>query len=114
MAEFEFRVATEFNVVKVKVTKEIQARVDELVAKGICLGCEEPILDVDRRRRGLCSTCYTAVCHGIHHHGVSAKALMEAGKLLPKKPGGRKPKNKFTASLYGRDDVAPGEVKKAV
>lgn len=102
MAEFEFRVATEFNVVKVKISEETQQRIDRLLAIGACLGCEEPILEVDRMRRGLCSTCYAAVMTAIRKRNVSQKRLMEDGRLLPSKPGGRKPKNKFTAALAGR------------
>lgn len=103
MAEFEFRVATEFNVVKVRISKEVQERIDRLRAENRCLGCEEPILDTDRVRRGLCSCCYGGVRHGLRKHTVTEKRLMEDGHLLPNKPGGRKPKNKFTASITGRE-----------
>ncbi|MCA9367986.1 hypothetical protein KC887_07050 [Candidatus Kaiserbacteria bacterium] len=103
MGVIEFRVATEFNVVKVKVTKETQSRVNAFSQENRCLGCEELIVDTDRKRRGLCSTCYAGVIHAIKKHGASEKQLMEEGKLLPPSPGGRKPANKFTASLCGRE-----------
>lgn len=103
MAEFEFRVATEFNVVKVKISKEVQERIDRLAAEHRCIGCEEVILETDKERRGLCSTCYSGVRNAMKKHGASEKRLMEDGHLLPSKPGGRVPKNKFTAALCGRE-----------
>lgn len=103
MGVFEFRVATEFNVVKVKVTDEGMQHIDKMTAAGCCLGCEEPLQPDDRPRRGLCSTCYAGVMHAVRKHGASEKSLMEKGRLLKAKPGGRKPKNKFTASLTGRE-----------
>lgn len=103
MPGFELRVATEFNVVKVKITKEVQARIDQLLAENRCLGCEEPIVEGERRRRGLCSTCHSGVMHAIRKGKKTEKELMEAGNLLAKDPGGRKPANKFTASLSGRE-----------
>lgn len=106
MGVFEFRVATEFNVVKVKVTDEGQAHIDKMTQEGRCLGCEEPLQPDDRPRRGLCSTCYCGVLNAVKHHGASQKTLMESGRLLKAQPGGRKPKNKFTASLTGREPEA--------
>lgn len=101
MADIEFRVATEFNVVKVRVTKEGEQRVDSLTKKHCCLGCEKQLTEEDRVRRGLCDTCYQGMKNAVNKQRVTERELMRDGKLLAPKPGGRKPANAFTASLQG-------------
>lgn len=103
MGVFEFRVAKEFDVVKVRVSREGQERIARLQCEKKCLGCEEKFVEDERSRRGLCATCYGGVMNAVRKHGVSESELMREGKLLPPSKGGRKPRNAFTASLLGRE-----------
>lgn len=106
MADIEFRVATEFNVVKVRVSEEASKRIQVLQAACRCLGCERARIDDERFRRGLCDTCYGGVRNAIAKHRTTERDLMREGKLLAPLPGGRKPKNAFTAAVNGRTDTA--------
>lgn len=99
MATVMVRVATEFDVVRVKVNGEVQERIDRLKADGKCLGCEAEIQPGAKVRRGLCNTCYSAAYNAMQRKRVTEKQLMERGNLLPPSPGGRKPINAFTQSL---------------
>ncbi len=65
MADIEFRVATEFSVVKVKVTQEGAARSARLQAEHRCLGCEKQCESTVRLRRGLCDTCYAGMRYAV-------------------------------------------------
>jgi hypothetical protein len=100
MPEVMFRVATEFSVVKVKVTDEGQERVDRLSAEARCLGCEETLSG--KVRCGLCDTCYQGTRNAIRKKQVSRNDLIRSGHMRVPQTGGRKPKNEFTRSLQRR------------
>jgi hypothetical protein len=106
--QIQFRVATEFSVMKVNVSKEGEARIKQFTEEHRCLGCGKKIdfANGERVRRGHCDTCYSGVRHAIRKKTVTEKELMQEGKLLPPAPGGRKPANDFTAAILGRP--APG------
>lgn len=96
MSEAVFRVAKEFDVVKVKLTKEGRERVDRLLPNRQCLGCEVKVDKGQRYTCGNCGTCYNAVLE----KSTAVRAdLMRDGKTLPPTKGGRKPANKFTREL---------------
>lgn len=102
MAQVEFRVATEFNVVKVKVTNEAEERIKRLLAAGCCLGCEKSLATNERVRRGLCDTCYSGMRHAVKKRRTTENKLIAEGELLPPSPGGRKPANSFTEKLHNK------------
>lgn len=96
MAEAVFRVAKEFDVMKVKLTKEGRERVERLSKEGRCLGCERKLQEGEKVTCGNCSTCYNALLK------VPVATRIEKaneGKTLAPSPGGRKPANKFTQEL---------------
>jgi len=102
MADVEFRVATEFSVVRVRVTQEGQERADRLSAQNRCLGCEMVHEDGSKVRCGLCDTCYQGVQNAVRRKKVSKSKLISSGHMFAPGKGGRKPKNSFTESLGKR------------
>ena len=102
MSEILIRVATEFDVVKVKIGKEASARVERLQAvqpHGACLGCERPFEANQEIRCGMCSTCYNGALYAISKRRTTRVELIRLGRMLPATKGGRKPANSFTKSL---------------
>jgi hypothetical protein len=102
VSEVVFRVAREWDVVKVKISTEVEKRVVQLRAEGKCLGCEEPLTKGERVSRGLCMTCYHGARYAMKRRRTSEAQLLREGRLLEQNPGGRKPANKFTRELSGR------------
>lgn len=99
MVVAEFRVAREYDVVKVKLTKEGRERVERLQSAGCCLGCERKFEPDERVTCGNCATCYNALLDV----PVSVRVQKaNEGKTLAPGKGGRKPANKFTAELAER------------
>jgi hypothetical protein len=98
-----YRVAKEFAVEEVMLTKEIEQRIATLTAANKCLACEcvhEPGTQV------ICGTCPS--CNQTQHYGMrkgkcTLRQLIQRGERLPAKPGGRKPGTKYAAQLLGRD-----------
>jgi len=99
MPDVTIRVATEFDVVAIRLSKDATARVERLTTESKCLGCEQPFVDGERVTCGQCSTCYNAAHHAISKRRVTRISLIREGKMLPPGKGGRKPANDFTASL---------------
>lgn len=102
MSEVVFRVVREWDVVKVKISTDIERRIETLRAEGKCLGCEEPLPKGKRVSRGLCATCYHGARYAMTRRRTSEAQLLREGRLLQANPGGRKPANKFTRELSGR------------
>lgn len=96
MAEAVFRVAKEFDVVKVKLTKDGRERVERLTAANACLGCERKLDEDERCTCGNCATCYNAILKLPKPTRVN---LANEGKTLAPTKGGRRPANKFTQEL---------------
>lgn len=96
MSEAVFRVAREFDVVKVKLTKDGRERVERLQSAGCCLGCERKFEPDERVTCGNCTTCYNALLEVAP--SVRQQKANEGKTLAPGK-GGRKPANKFTCEL---------------
>lgn len=101
MSEIAYRVAKEWDVVKVRITEAGQKRADLLQSQNRCLGCEEK-LDGQQAKCGQCPTCYQASRRAIDARKVSRSELIREGKMLAPRTGGRKPSNKFTQELSGR------------
>lgn len=102
MSEIAFRVAKEWDVVKVRITDAGQKRADLLLSQGRCLGCEEKLQDGEQVKCGQCATCYQAARRAINSKSVSRSELIREGKMLAPRQGGRKPSNKFTQELSER------------
>lgn len=100
MGIVRFRVATEFNVVNVVVTEDVQKEVNRLKAEGRCLGCKEVIPNGDKVRLGQCSTCYSATYRAMKKGTKTFAELTELGQVASE-PRGPKPKNSYTKSLRG-------------
>jgi NifB/MoaA-like Fe-S oxidoreductase len=99
MPEAIFRVAREYDVVRVRVTEEGQARVERLTAENRCLGCEAEHQAEAKVTCGQCATCYPASMRAIRNKQTTRSQLIRDGKMLPPTKGGRKPANKFTQEL---------------
>jgi hypothetical protein len=99
MSEVAFRVAKEWDVVRVRVSDEGTRRVAKLLADGRCVACEEPIEAGEQVKCGQCATCYQAARRAIKAKKVSRSQLIRDGKMLAPRDGGRKPSNKFTREL---------------
>jgi len=99
MSEAVFRVAREFDVVKVRLTKDGRERIERLQTADCCLGCERKFEDGERRTCGNCGTCYNALLEV--PQSVRVQKANEGKTLAPGK-GGRKPANKFTRELQER------------
>lgn len=99
MPDVMIRVATEFDVVNIRLSKDAVERVAKLTSEHRCLGCEEKLVDGERVTCGQCQTCYNAACHAIAKKRVKRADLIREGKMLAPQKGGRKPANDFTANL---------------
>lgn len=92
-------------LVRVRMTDEARKKTDELVHKGVCLGCLTPVIDGLRKVRGQCGTCYAATmsalssCKTEAERSAMEKQLIESGKLLVAGKGGRKSSNPYTKQL---------------
>jgi Zn finger protein HypA/HybF involved in hydrogenase expression len=100
MGMMRFRVATEFNVVSVMVTEDVQKEVERLKAEGRCLGCKEIIPEGDKVRLGQCSTCYGGTYRALKKGTKTFEELTANGQIASE-PRGPKPKNNYTKSLRG-------------
>lgn len=100
MSEIAFRVAKEWDVVRVRISEHGLKRVTALLAEGKCVACEEPLLG-QTPKCGQCPTCYQAARRAIDARKISRSELIREGKMLAPSKGGRKPSNKFTRELAG-------------
>jgi len=117
-AELMYLQAGAAEVVKVRVSKEHQARVDRLTAEHRCLGCERKLATkevdvggvvvtriIEKVSCGQCTTCYSGSLRSIARGTHTRKELIGDGFMLPPGHAGRRATNKFTARLseHGSD-----------
>lgn len=102
MSEVVIRVVKEYQLVTVRISKPVQSRINRLKSRGQCLACEKKFVAGERVTRGDCATCYNGALHAIRKGKVTIDELIREGKMLEKKPRGRKPANKFTQELAQR------------
>jgi hypothetical protein len=100
------RIATEFDLVKVNVTKAGEERIRRLSAVGkygACLGCEHAFTEQEikdgKKKCGQCETCYNGSLYAFKKRRTTRKKLCDDGFMLAPAPGGRRPANDFTRSL---------------
>jgi hypothetical protein len=91
----------EVRMVKVNIDDKVLKRREELLANGLCLGCEEPTKD-KLVRRGLCPACYQAMLRALKGRKKTRTELIQKGQLLDRGQRGPKSTNKFTRELSGR------------
>ena len=96
MSQAVFRVATEFDVVKVHLSDDVQAQVDQELADGKCLGCKQVKPAVSC---GQCSTCYPATMRKIAKKKANRNQLIREGYMLAPGDAGRRPSNEYTRKL---------------
>ena len=101
MAEFLYRVAKEFNVVTVRISKTNEQRMRGLLSAGKCLGCENTLVDGERVTRGLCATCYHGTLHAIKAGKTTEEDRLREGWILAASLGGRRPANQYLRDLMG-------------
>lgn len=114
MTVLEFRVAREFDVVKVRLTAAAKERIEQCKLKtkeaphGRCTGCLEPLLDPALKQeqrgchKGCCKDFYKAIERGdLDEEGdpVTNESLLKKGKWLLPQKGGRKSKSKAVAGF---------------
>lgn len=104
MSELIYRIAktTEFVEMRVRITKKGQEHLDHCQKANLCLGCETQLIDGEKVRRGLCSTCYQAARDAIARDPSVEEDLLKSGQLLVRQKGGRPASNKFTQQLAKR------------
>lgn len=103
MTEVAFRVVKEFDVVKVKLTKEAASRIAKLLAENKCVACECEHRDGDKVVCGCCSSCYQAQANAMRTGKKTLRELIRDGERLIPKSGGRKPGSKYAARILGRE-----------
>lgn len=86
---------------KVRITDDVQKRIDLLLSQNRCLGCEEKFIEGEKGKCGLHPACYQAARRAINARRFSRGGLIRDGKMLQPSQGGRKPSNKFTRELSG-------------
>lgn len=110
MQSVEFRVIKEFDVVKVKISKEVAERIERLQRENKCIACECEFQPGERKTVGIhADTCYQSQVYALRKGLVTLRELYANGERLAPKPGGRKPATAYAAKLLGRE----GEEAKA-
>jgi protein-arginine kinase activator protein McsA len=97
-----FRVAKEFSVVTVRISKTNEQRMKELSEAGKCLGCEHKFVKDETVRRGLCIKCYRGTMHAIRVGKTSEEDRLREGRLKEASGGGRRPSNDYIKELLGK------------
>jgi hypothetical protein len=102
--ELMYCVVKEWNVVKVKLTKEGAERVTRLQAAKCCLACELPIEPGQQVVCGVHVNCDNTQRYAIRKGKTTVDDLIKKGERRP--PGeqgyGPKPKTDYAAKLLGR------------
>lgn len=82
-------VIVELRRVAIRISKDVLAKRDKMVAARICLVCEEPLGDKPSRR-GECPTCRQYTTRKIERGLITETELIREGKLLerPDEPRG--------------------------
>lgn len=82
-------VIVEFRSVGVRISKDVLAKRDKLVANRVCLVCEEPLGDKPSRR-GECPTCRQYTTRKVERGLITENDLIRDGHLLerPTEPRG--------------------------
>lgn len=98
------RVVKEFDVVQIKLKKEVIARIERLQAENKCIACECEFLPGERKTCGVHGdTCYQSQNYAIKKGLVTVRQLIEAGERLVPTSGGRPPASSYAAKLLGHD-----------
>jgi protein-arginine kinase activator protein McsA len=101
MGMVRFRVATEFNVVNVVVSEDIQKQVQQKIADRVCLGCGKQLAEGEKSSLCQCLTCYSATYRALLAGTVTREQLTAEGRIAPQ-PKGPKSANAYTASLRNK------------
>lgn len=99
----EFRVAKEWSIVKVKMTKAGTERKARLEAAGKCLACEIAFAENERKICGVHLSCDQTQRYAIRTGKTTLRELIRDGERLAATQGGRKPATKYAARLLGRE-----------
>jgi hypothetical protein len=101
MTEVSFRVVKEFEVVRVKLTKEIQDRVQRLSAERKCLACQRDLVAGEKVTCGCCVQCYQIQSYAMRKGFVTLRSLIASGERKAAGVGGRKPASAYGMKLLG-------------
>ncbi len=102
--ELMYCVVKEWNVVKVKLTREGAERVARLQAAKCCLACELPIVEGQQVVCGVHANCDNTQRYAIKKGKTTLDALIKNGERRPAGEAGygRKPSTDYGAKLLGR------------
>lgn len=103
MYDLVFRVARDFDVIKVRQTKAVQERVARLTGANKCLACECDLALAKKVVSGCCSSCAQSQYYAMRKKKTTLIELIRLGERLPAQPPGRKPNSHYAAKLLGRD-----------
>lgn len=102
MLKVVFRVAREFDVIEVKLTKAVQQRLVSFAKQRKCLACERVIPKTERMICGCCMSCDQSQRYAIRKGKATLQGLLERGERAVKATPGRKPATAYAAKLLGR------------
>jgi hypothetical protein len=86
----------------IKVSSAGEAHIAECQAKGLCLGCKQPLKPDEQVRRGLGEACYSAFRRAVRAGGEKLeKEWIKEGKVLNANVTGRPATNPFTKAMQG-------------
>jgi hypothetical protein len=103
MLKVMFRVAKEFDVVEVKLTKLVQDKLVAFKSARKCLACEREIEPTERMCCGCCVSCDQTQRYAMRKGKITLEELLECGERAVQAIPGRKPANAYAAKLLGRN-----------
>jgi hypothetical protein len=97
------RVARDFDVIQLKLTKAVAKRVERLVGQDKCLACECALVAGAKTVSGCCMSCAQSQYYAIRKGHTTLQQLIRNGERLAPKTPGRKPRGAYSAKLLGRE-----------
>lgn len=110
MTAILFRVAREFDVVKIKLSKETESYLAKCTAEDLCPCCGKKLYDIniERPKRGCHVSCANSLYHLIDiaaedssGNQITDESLIKDGKWRAPQTGGRKSTNPAIIAIRG-------------
>lgn len=92
----------EWEVTKIRITREGETRRKRCHEEHLCTACELPFKNGDKPKCGMHGACYQAALRAIEAKKITRRELVAAGKMLPPSKGGRPAVSPFTKELSER------------
>jgi hypothetical protein len=114
LSVLEFRVAREFDVVTIRLSKEVQLHLDRCEADDLCPCCGQKLYErgIERPKRGCHVSCANSLYHLIDigatdedGNTITDQLLIKQGKWRAPQTGGRKSTNPAIIALRGKQNA---------